>query len=126
MGVNQLHNVKCQVLRSVSSWSTGYLESDTVEQSIHEAYIQAISKAERYIYIENQFFITLATLDNSIVKNRIGETLLKRIIRAHREGSVFRVFVIMPLLPGFEGEVGGPSGSALRAITDWNYASISR
>jgi len=60
------------------------------------------------------------------VKNQIGETLLKRILRAHREGAVFRVFVVMPLLPGFEGEVGGPSGTALRAITHWNYNSISR
>ncbi|KAJ8679652.1 hypothetical protein QAD02_015439 [Eretmocerus hayati] len=121
-----MHNVKCQVLRSASAWSAGFLESDTVEQSIHEAYIQAITKAERYIYIENQFFITLSTLDNSNVRNRIGETLLKRILRAHREGTVFRVFVILPLLPGFEGEVGGPSGAALRAIIHWNYASISR
>lgn len=118
--------MKCQVLRSVSSWSAGFLEPDTIEQSIHEAYIQAINKADRYIYIENQFFISLATLDNSVVKNRIGETLMKRILRAHREGSVFRVFVVMPLLPGFEGEVGGPTGAALRAITHWNYASISR
>ncbi|XP_076175598.1 phospholipase D isoform X3 [Ptiloglossa arizonensis] len=121
-----VHNVECQVLRSVSSWSAGFLDSRTLEQSIQEAYIHAISKAERYIYIENQFFITLASMEQTVVKNRIGETLLKRILRAYREGAVFRVFVIMPLLPGFEGEVGGPSGTALRAITQWNYASISR
>lgn len=42
------HNVTCQVLRSVSSWSAGFLDSETVERSIQEAYIQAISKAERY------------------------------------------------------------------------------
>lgn len=65
-------------------------------------------------------------MEKSGVKNRIGETLLKRILRAHREGAMFRVYVVMPLLPGFEGEVGGPSGTALRAITHWNYASISR
>ncbi|XP_014232157.1 phospholipase D2 [Trichogramma pretiosum] len=123
---NTYSNLDCQVLRSVSSWSAGFLEADTVEQSIHEAYIHAIANAERYIYIENQFFITLSSMDNGSVKNRIGETLMKRILRAHREGTVFRVFVVMPLLPGFEGEVGGPSGSALRAITHWNYASISR
>ncbi|XP_018311702.1 phospholipase D1 isoform X2 [Mycetomoellerius zeteki] len=120
------HNVKCQILRSVSSWSAGFLDPETVEQSIQEAYIQAISEAERYIYIENQFFITLASMDKGGVKNQIGETLLKRILRAYREGAVFRVFVVMPLLPGFEGEVGGPSGTALRAITHWNYNSISR
>lgn len=44
----------------------------------------------------------------------------------YREGALFRVFVVMPLLPGFEGEVGSPSGSALHAITHWNYASICR
>lgn len=43
-----------------------------------------------------------------------------------REKKVFRVFVIMPLLPGFEGDVGGSSGNTLRAITHWNYASICR
>ncbi|KAH0956339.1 hypothetical protein HN011_008543 [Eciton burchellii] len=120
------YNVKCQVLRSVSSWSAGFLDPETTERSIQEAYIDAISKAERYIYIENQFFITLTSMEKSGVKNKIGETLFKRILRAHREGAVFRVFVVMPLLPGFEGEVGGPSGTALRAITHWNYASISR
>ncbi|XP_011308868.1 phospholipase D2 [Fopius arisanus] len=125
-GDGSLESVRCQVLRSVSSWSAGFLEADTLEQSIHEAYIEAIARAERYIYIENQFFITLATMDRHTVKNRIGETLLKRILRAHREGTVFRVFVVMPLLPGFEGEVGGPSGTALHAITHWNYSSISR
>lgn len=43
-----------------------------------------------------------------------------------RANEVFRVFVVMPLLPGFEGEVGGPSGTSLHAITHWNYSSISQ
>lgn len=43
-----LHNVDCQVLRSVSSWSAGFLDSEIIERSIQEAYINAISKAERY------------------------------------------------------------------------------
>ncbi|XP_037918179.1 phospholipase D2 isoform X3 [Hermetia illucens] len=120
-----LHRVTCQVLRSVSSWSCGFIESDLVEQSIHDAYIQTITTAQHYIYIENQFFITLQ-MGNGFVKNQVGETLFKRIIRAHKEGKVFRVYVVMPLLPGFEGDVGGTSGNALRAITHWNYASISR
>jgi len=120
-----LHHVKCQVLRSASSWSAGFLDVDTVEESIHEAYIDAIMKAKHYVYIENQFFISQAT-HNASVRNHIGETLCKRIVRAHKEGAVFRVYVVMPLLPGFEGEVGSPSGTALHAITQWNYASICR
>ncbi|XP_030375279.1 phospholipase D2 isoform X2 [Scaptodrosophila lebanonensis] len=122
--------VTCQLLRSVSSWSCGFIEQDLVEQSIHDAYIETITKAQHYIYIENQFFITLqlgvsGTLGGN-VRNQIGETLFKRIVRAHKERKNFRVYVIMPLLPGFEGDVGGSTGNAVRAITHWNYASISR
>lgn len=73
-----------QVLRSSSCWSCGFLEPDHVEQSIHEAYVQTISRAQHYVYIENQFFITLAMGNDSRVKNQIGEALYKRIMRAHR------------------------------------------
>ncbi|KAG8228995.1 hypothetical protein J437_LFUL009158 [Ladona fulva] len=75
----------CQVLRSVSHWSAGFLEPDMNEESIHLAYIDAINNAKHYIYIENQFFITLSGGKCSgQVKNQIGDTLLKRIMRAHR------------------------------------------
>lgn len=120
-----LQHVTCQVLRSASSWNCGFIEQDYVEQSIHEAYVQTISKAQHYIYIENQFFISME-MGNSTVKNQIAEYLFKRIMRAHREKKAFRVYVVMPLLPAFEGEVGGASGISLRAITHWNYASICR
>ncbi|XP_054268857.1 phospholipase D1-like [Macrosteles quadrilineatus] len=119
----KLYRVKAQIVRSVSHWSAGFMDQETWEGSIHEAYVDIISKAKRYVYIENQFFITLASLQ---VRNQIGDALFKRILRAHREKTQFRVFVVMPLLPGFEGEVGSPSGSALHAITHWNYASINR
>ncbi|XP_067627358.1 phospholipase D1-like [Eurosta solidaginis] len=123
------NRVTCQLLRSASSWSCGFIETDLVEQSIHDAYIQTINKSQHYIYIENQFFITMqlgASGAYGNVRNQIGETLFKRIVRAHRERKIFRVFVIIPLLPGFEGDVGGSTGNAVRAITHWNYASISR
>ncbi|XP_057670646.1 phospholipase D2 [Diorhabda carinulata] len=122
---NKTHKVSCQLLRSVSCWSAGFLEADTIEQSIHEAYIDTITKAQHYIYIENQFFISLSC-DNPFTKNQIGEALYKRIIRAYKAKEVFRVYIVMPLLPGFEGEVGGPSGTSLHAITHWNYLSISK
>ncbi|CAH0561123.1 unnamed protein product [Brassicogethes aeneus] len=115
------HQVTCQVLRSVSTWSIGFLEPDTVEQSIHEAYIDTITRAQHYIYIENQFFISI-----SYIKNQIADAIFKRIIRAYKGKETFRVYVVMPLLPGFEGEVGGTTGTSLHAITHWNYASISR
>ncbi|CAB3220831.1 unnamed protein product [Arctia plantaginis] len=120
-----LTDVSCQVIRSVSSWSAGFLDPDTVEQSIHEAYVDTITKAQHYVYIENQFFITLSRTSVT-VRNQIGEALFNRIMRAHVSGARFRVFVVMPLLPAFEGEVGAPSGTSLHAVTHWNYQSICR
>ncbi|OQR77929.1 phospholipase D1-like [Tropilaelaps mercedesae] len=38
----------------------------------------------------------------------------------------FRVYIILPLLPAFEGEVGTPSGVSIQAITHWTYASLCR
>ncbi|CAG9854578.1 unnamed protein product [Phyllotreta striolata] len=122
---NGTQKVTVQFLRSVSCWSIGFFEADAVEQSIHEAYIDTITKSQHYIYIENQFFISLAC-DNPYTKNQVGEALYKRILRAHKAKETFRVYVVMPLLPGFEGEVGGPTGTSLHAITHWNYASISQ
>jgi len=60
-----------------------------VEQSIHDAYIQTITKAQHYVYIENQFFITMqlgmgVPGAHNNVRNQIGETLFKRIVRAHK------------------------------------------
>lgn len=77
------YTVTCQVLRSVSSWSIGFLDQETVEQSIHEAYIDTIRRAQHYIYIENQFFVTLSSSSN-VVHNQIGDALFERITRAYR------------------------------------------
>lgn len=73
-----------QVLRSVSSWSAGFLDSELVEQSIHEAYVDVINKAKHYVYIENQFFITQGTNAASVVRNQVGDALFKRILRAYK------------------------------------------
>ena len=43
-----------------------------------------------------------------------------------REKKVFRVIVILPLLPAFEGELGTTTGTSIQAVQHWNYASICR
>lgn len=76
------YKVKCQVLRSVSAWSAGFLNPEAYEESIHRAYLECIIKSQYYIYIENQFFISLAR-QNDLLKNRICEELCTRIVKAH-------------------------------------------
>ncbi|CAF3487376.1 unnamed protein product [Rotaria sordida] len=114
-------NCSTQGLRSVGPWSTG--RNDT-EESIHNAFIDIITKAKYYIYIENQFFVSL--IDDSTVRNGIADALFKRILRAHQEKETFRVYIVMPLIPGFEGQYGTSKATALQAITHWNYRSISQ
>ena len=36
------------------------------------------------------------------------------------------MYILIPLLPGFEGDVGAPGGSALQAVLHWTYQSLSQ
>uniref|UniRef100_A0A8C7STC2 Phospholipase n=1 Tax=Oncorhynchus mykiss TaxID=8022 RepID=A0A8C7STC2_ONCMY len=109
-----------QVLRSVDRWSAG-----TCDSSILNAYIHTIDNSEHYIYIENQFFISCA--DGKNVHNGIGDAIVKRILRAHRCGSTtYRVFVVVPLLPGFEGDISEGGGKAIQAILHFTYRTMCR
>lgn len=112
---------RVQVLRSAADWSAGIKYH---EESIHEAYVQVIENSKHYIYIENQFFISCA--DNKIVFNKIGDTIAQRILRAYRENKRYRVYVVTPLLPGFEGDIKTGGGSALQAIMHFNYRTMCR
>ncbi|CAF1018162.1 unnamed protein product, partial [Didymodactylos carnosus] len=70
--------VNAQFVRSASEWSAGIR---TADYSIQNAYIQLIDAAKFYIYIENQFFITI--YEDREIRNQIGLVLYNRIIRAH-------------------------------------------
>lgn len=94
------HNV--QLLRSAGNWSLG-LHKNKVEKSIQIAYLELIDKANHFIYIENQFFIS--GLAGDPIQNKIAEALVLRIRRAIEKGEKFLVVVVIPLQPGFEGSI---------------------
>ena len=52
--------------------------------------------------VQNQFFIS--SLPDDDIKNTFAEALGERIARAHAENKKFRVIVVMPLFPNFEGK----------------------
>ena len=101
---------KVQVLRSASNWSVGIGKK---ENSILQAYYQLIDNSKHYIYIENQFFVSRAFNEeeekecdhalSDIVQNLIAYHIKERIKRAYYNKEKFRVFVFIPLLPGFPG-----------------------
>ncbi|GAB4835774.1 Phospholipase D zeta 1 [Ancistrocladus abbreviatus] len=112
----------CQVIRSVSQWSAG---TGQAEESIHRAYCSLIEKAEHFVYIENQFFISGLKGDITI-QNRVLDALYKRILRAHKEQKCFRVIVVIPLLPGFQGGLDDGGAATVRALMHWQYRTICR
>ena len=42
-----------------------------------------------------------------------------------REGKAYRVYVLVPLLPAFEGDVGGAGGGAMHCILHYQNSSIA-
>ena len=121
---------KIHALRSVCNWSIG---KDTTERSILQGYYKLIDNAQHYIYIENQFFITKSFSEeerlssglnlNKLVQNEIGLHIRERIERAYKTKSNFKVFVFIPLLPGFSGTPG--ESSTINCILKHTYQSIA-
>ena len=113
-----------QVLRSVGEWSLGL---KTKENSILEAYYQLIENSKHYIYIENQFFISKSFEDNGkpyLVENKIALYIRNRILKACRNKEKFRVYILIPLLPGFAGEP--EKSGTLQIILKYTYEGICR
>ena len=113
-----------QVLRSVSKWSAGV---NKIEHSILDAYYRLIKKAKHYIYIENQFFVSNSWNKNCIndeVENKIAYYIRKRIEKAYKKKKNFKVYIFIPLLPGFEGEPH--ESGTIKIILKHTYAGINR
>ena len=101
-------NADIQVVRSVADWSAGQPKED----SIHQAYLDAINNAQHLIYIEHQFFISS---QDDKVENKIQKALADRIAWAYRDNHRdFRVVIFLPLLPEFDREFRESSGRFLK------------
>lgn len=116
-GGRKVGGERLQMCRSASPWSIGVREGKH-EQSIHNAYQDLINNSRKHIYIENQFFMGL--------ENKIVECLANRIIDAYMKKEMFRVVIVLPLLPGFEGDIADRTSSALRIQVYHQYNSIIR
>ncbi|KAF8501365.1 hypothetical protein JB92DRAFT_2975716 [Gautieria morchelliformis] len=113
-----------QICRSAGPWSLGTLGK--IEHSIQNAYLKAIQLSEHFVYIENQFFITSTVVNDVPIENRIGDALVHRIIRAHRERTKWKAVILIPLLPGFPSSVDQGDGSAIRIILECQSRTIGR
>ncbi|KAI0826732.1 phospholipase D [Trametes gibbosa] len=113
-----------QICRSAGPWSMGTPER--IEHSIQNAYLKAIQMSDHFVYIENQFFITSTVVNEVKIENRIGDALVHRIIRAHRERTPWKCCIVIPLLPGFAFPVDHSDASAIRIILECQNRTICR
>eukprot|EP01138_Halocafeteria_seosinensis_P008616 gb/GECG01008806.1/.p1 GENE.gb/GECG01008806.1/~~gb/GECG01008806.1/.p1 ORF type:complete len:1125 (+),score=122.01 gb/GECG01008806.1/:1-3375(+) len=116
-----------QVLSSVSTWSTGLPGK---EASIERSMCNAISDAQHYVYIENQFFLSLAGLKNAdreanssitsqYPRNKVNDALYERICRAIENDETFRAIIVVPCLPEDDD-----ASAVLRTILYWQLQSL--
>lgn len=76
--------------------------------------------------IENQFFVTSTQTRGTVIENKIGEALVSRIIRAHREQTPWRAVIVIPLIPGFPMPIDHPDAASVRLIVELQNRSICR
>eukprot|EP00669_Euglena_mutabilis_P000525 TRINITY_DN10751_c0_g1_i1.p1 TRINITY_DN10751_c0_g1~~TRINITY_DN10751_c0_g1_i1.p1 ORF type:complete len:210 (-),score=42.19 TRINITY_DN10751_c0_g1_i1:610-1239(-) len=102
-----------QFFRSIDCHSSAAVPS--LEDGCHNAYIFAIRRAQRFIYLENQYFMGSSTVwenfddkrNNVECKHHIPMEIAMRIVTKIRQRQPFAVYLVIPLHP--EGDVASVS-----------------
>lgn len=106
----------CQVLRSLTNtWSGGTFR----ECSILTGYLHAIANAKRFLYIEQQFFVSSLDDPTHPVRNLVAKALFDRISQAILDHESFFVVIMLPIAP--EGNFNDRS---VRLIMHYQRCSI--
>lgn len=118
-------NWKVQVYRSIDHVSASQLfRKITVERSIHEAYVEAIRHADRFIYIENQYFIGGCHLwdkdKDSGCRNLIPIEIALKVVSKIKAKERFSVYIVIPMWPE-----GVPESEPVLDILHWTRETIS-
>ena len=140
MDPDMAENWNIQLFRSIDYTSACNVLG--IEGGIHNAYEHAITRAERFVYVENQYFMGGSKAWSAEVKkgkkesilnrlqalvggeevqavNRIPILLMERISRAIREKKRFTAYVCIPLFPE-----GLPESAAMQEILYWQFRTM--
>ncbi|PON96130.1 Phospholipase D [Trema orientale] len=122
---HQTRNWKVQVFRSIDHVSaTQLFRNLTVEQSIHEAYVDAIRKADKFIYIENQYFIGGCHLwekdKHCGCRNLIPVEIALKVVNKIKAKERFAAYVLIPMWPE-----GVPESESVQDILYWTRETMT-
>ncbi|KAA8541696.1 hypothetical protein F0562_022848 [Nyssa sinensis] len=115
---------KVQVFRSIDHVSASQMPKNfTVERSIHEAYVEAIRHAERFIYIENQYFIGGCHLwekdQHCGCRNLIPIEIALKVRNKIKAKERFAVYILIPMWPE-----GVPESEPVQDILHWTRETM--
>ncbi|XP_073025857.1 LOW QUALITY PROTEIN: phospholipase D beta 1-like [Primulina eburnea] len=138
LGNNDQESWHVQVFRSIDSNSVKGFPKDPkeatdrnlvcgknvlIDMSIHTAYVEAIRAAQRFIYIENQYFIGSSfNWDNYKdlgANNLIPMEIALKIANKIRAKERFSVFIVIPMWPE-----GVPTSTPTQRILFWQYNTM--
>ncbi|XP_069948618.1 uncharacterized protein [Cherax quadricarinatus] len=126
-----------QVVRSIdgnsamfSSGRVGVLDTTggrVIDASIHRAVVRLIRRAQKFIYIENQFFVGSSKAweedQHACASNVVPLEITQRVVSKIRAGEDFRVYIVLPMLP--EGNPEQPLvRSSIKTILHYQYLTI--
>lgn len=90
----------------------------TIDQSIHSGYIEAIRRAKRFIYIENQYFMGGSASwkqdQDTGCLNLVPIEIALKIASKIKMGERFTAYIVTPMWPE-----GVPEGGVVQAILHW-------
>lgn len=118
-------NWKVQVFRSIDHVSASQMARNlNAERSIHEAYVEAIRRAERFIYIENQYFIGGCHMwskeKNCGCRNLIPIEIALKVVNKIKAKERFAVYILIPMWPE-----GVPESEPVHDILHWTRETMS-
>ena len=128
-------NWNVQLLRSITDDSAEFRDdtrmytltikkSRMIEDSINRAYIHTIRAAERFIYVENQYFLGSAYAWETDQKVKCHHTIpaeiAEKIVEKIRADEDFFVFIVIPLHPE-----GDPATGPIQEILAWQRRTMA-
>ncbi|KAF2350641.1 Phospholipase D/Transphosphatidylase [Trinorchestia longiramus] len=122
----------CQLFRSINSDSAQF-RTDVLdkllsrkgrlyENSIQRAYVHHIRRSNRFIFIENQYFLGSShgwLIQEAKCTHLVPVEIVTRITRAIDEGEDYRAYILVPIHPE-----GDPGSGAVQEILYWQYRTM--
>ncbi|KAL4589109.1 hypothetical protein LXL04_002011 [Taraxacum kok-saghyz] len=102
-------------------------KNNIIDRSIQDAYIHAIRRAKKFIYIENQYFLGSSfgwqcddiKVEDVGALHLIPKELSLKIVSKINAGEKFTVYVVVPMWPE-----GIPESASVQAILDWQRRTM--